>query len=266
MSLIQEQLIVRVKQKCRDDNRLVAALTYGSFTKGEGDQYSDIEFWLFFESLDGLDTEAWIGDISPVHYITVNEFETHVAFFKEHLIRGEFHFKAASEMETVRLWPAIGPPASDQMVIVDRTGKLHAYIGEGKPSAAHSVHAIERLCGQYLNWLLFGFNVLKRGDLAQAHMILGKVQGYLLWMVRLKEESTNHWLTQSKSLEREISRDAYQNYVECTARCENEDLVRAYRHSWIWGSRLITDLERRHGFSIPTVLLEAIAGYVHFAR
>jgi lincosamide nucleotidyltransferase len=266
MSLFQEQLIERVKEKCSDDTRLVAALTYGSFTKGEGDQYSDIEFWLFFESLEGLDPEAWIGEISPVLYITLNEYETHVAFFRDNLIRGEFHFTPASEMETVRLWPAVDSPASDQMVIVDKTGNLHAYITEGKPSAAHSRAEVERLCGQYLNWFLFGVNVLNRGDLAQAHMILGIVQGYLIWMVRLKEESTNHWLTQPKALEREISRDAYQDYIKCTARCENEDLVRAFRHSWIWGSRLMDDLEQKHGFSIPTELKEAIAGYDHLAR
>jgi lincosamide nucleotidyltransferase B/F len=250
-----------VKHKCRNDERLVAALTYGSFTKGEGDQYSDIEFWLFFESLEVIDPEEWIGDISPVHYVTVNEYGTHVAFFKENLIRGEFHFKLASEIETVRSWPAIRPPASDKMVIIDRTGKLHDYITEGEPTVGQSGTQVERLCGQYLNWFLFGLNVLKRGDLPQAHMILGIVQGHLIWMVRINEDSTTHWLTQSKALKQEISREAYQEYLQCTARCEQDDLVRAYRQAWTWGTRLIGDLESKYGFSIPSDFKGAIAKY-----
>jgi lincosamide nucleotidyltransferase len=42
--LPQEQLIARVRALCHADERLDAAMMYGSFVYGEGDAYSDIEF------------------------------------------------------------------------------------------------------------------------------------------------------------------------------------------------------------------------------
>jgi lincosamide nucleotidyltransferase len=44
MLLPQEQLIARVRALCHADERLDAAMMYGSFVYGEGDAYSDIEF------------------------------------------------------------------------------------------------------------------------------------------------------------------------------------------------------------------------------
>jgi lincosamide nucleotidyltransferase len=37
----QEQMIVQLDNMCRQDQRVVAAMLYGSFTCGEADQYSD---------------------------------------------------------------------------------------------------------------------------------------------------------------------------------------------------------------------------------
>ena len=47
-AMLQLELIERVKAVCRADPGLDAALMYGSFTKDEADEHSDIEFWLFF--------------------------------------------------------------------------------------------------------------------------------------------------------------------------------------------------------------------------
>ena len=50
------------------DERVVAALMYGSFTRGEGDEHSDIEFAFFFEDdvLPQLDQRTWVAQIAPV--------------------------------------------------------------------------------------------------------------------------------------------------------------------------------------------------------
>ena len=42
--LVQERLIARVREVCAADDRLDAALMYGSFAAGEADAYSDVEF------------------------------------------------------------------------------------------------------------------------------------------------------------------------------------------------------------------------------
>lgn len=43
--LKQKELIANVKNLTESDERITACMMYGSFTKGEGDQYSDIEFY-----------------------------------------------------------------------------------------------------------------------------------------------------------------------------------------------------------------------------
>jgi predicted nucleotidyltransferase len=55
--LRQEEMIGRVREACERDDRLVSALMYGSFALGEGDAFSDIEFYLFFrdDALEEID-------------------------------------------------------------------------------------------------------------------------------------------------------------------------------------------------------------------
>jgi lincosamide nucleotidyltransferase B/F len=63
--LEQDRLIERVRQLCSDDTRLDAALMYGSFTQGQADVWSDIEFWLFFadDSLADVDPDSWCAAV-----------------------------------------------------------------------------------------------------------------------------------------------------------------------------------------------------------
>ena len=101
--LQQEAMIERTRHVCREDERLVAAMMYGSFAQGEGDGFSDIEFILFFEDeeLEDLDQEEWVSKISPVGLYFVNEYGNGTTVF-ENLLRGEFHFDCASEIERGR--------------------------------------------------------------------------------------------------------------------------------------------------------------------
>jgi lincosamide nucleotidyltransferase B/F len=263
MKLPQLELIERVRAKCLRDGNLDAALTYGSFTRGEGDQYSDIEFWLFFadEKLGSVDQDGWIGDIAPIYWSVVNEYGTRVAFFKDHLIRGEFHFAAGSAMAQVGDWPAVEPARAARMVIVDRSGALREYLVAGRPLAPASAEEVERLCGRYLNWYLFGRNVLRRGDLAQAHVILGIAAGHLIWMARLAENSTRHWQAPSKGLEKEISAEAYKRFASTISRLDRASLDNAYRAAWAWSRDLMSMLENSYRFSIPPDLISAISGH-----
>ena len=63
----QEIMIQKVCEICELDGRLVAAMMYGYFTLGRGDQYSDSEFYFFFrdEVLAEVDEEAWVSQIAP---------------------------------------------------------------------------------------------------------------------------------------------------------------------------------------------------------
>ena len=93
----QRSMIERARVVCQADERVVAGLMYGSFTRGEGDEHSDIEFALFFEEdvLPQLDQRAWLAQIAPVLAYFGDSHGHHTALFAG-LIRGEFHFKPAS--------------------------------------------------------------------------------------------------------------------------------------------------------------------------
>jgi lincosamide nucleotidyltransferase len=105
-------MIEKVRELCNQDERLVATLMYGSFALGQGDRFSDIEFYLFFEdeALRSLEEEAWVCQIAPLDLYYVNEFGNGTAIF-ENLVRGEFHFEAASNVRLVDAWESAWCPS-----------------------------------------------------------------------------------------------------------------------------------------------------------
>ena len=125
--LQQEAMIKRVRRVCRGDERLVAAMMYGSFAQGEGDWLSDIEFILFFDddALEDLDQEDWVARISPVELYFVNEYGNGTAIF-DNLVRGEFHFDRASDIARIdESWKEVGWwPRLEDALVLDRTGEL----------------------------------------------------------------------------------------------------------------------------------------------
>jgi lincosamide nucleotidyltransferase B/F len=185
-----------VADACRQDQRLVAALTYGSFAQGVADEHSDIEFWLFTEA--EIDAADWCARIAPITHHVRNEFGADVVFF-EGLVRGEFHF--AKDVAEVGEWPARGA-AVDSMVVVDRRGALRAVL-ESVPLRPALPEAGE-LCGRFVNWLVLAHHVEARGEGLRAADAMAHVRRHLLWMGRLVDGSTEHWLTPSRLAEEEL--------------------------------------------------------------
>lgn len=259
--LQQEAMIERVRQICRADERLAAAMMYGSFAQGEGDEHSDIEFILFFEdeALETLDQEDWVAGISPVRLYFVNEYGIGTAIF-ENLVRGEFHFDCASDIEKVdESWRETDFfPSAEAALVMDRTGELERRLGEisGPPPNRDTPTRVEFQCSLFLNGLLFGVNVLQRGENARALELLGNTQRHLLWMVRTLEGTTEHWATPSKMLEGDVSETSYARYAACTARLDAKELTDAYLAAWGWGKDLIAALGERYGVAPPATLLE----------
>ena len=193
--LPQEPLIARVREVCEEDRRLSAALMYGSFAQGSADEHSDIEFWLFFDEDPGPPAQ-WIGRITRPLHVVLNEFGAQVAFFPG-LIRGEFHF--ANDVGSVRDWPARG----GAVAVLDRRGELAAALSVLPERPA--IEAAEVICGRFANWLLLAHHVAQRGEGLRALDALAHAQRHLLWMARLAEHRTEHWLTPSRAAERELS-------------------------------------------------------------
>ncbi|MDX6356879.1 MAG: hypothetical protein QOF98_3782 [Streptomyces sp.] len=206
IQLIQHRLIARAREVIESDERLGAALMYGSFAAGESDAHSDIEFWLFFDPKrhPEVDPAAWCARIAPLNLLLLNEFGTHVAFFPGP-VRGEFHFATTEDIPSVGSWPARGAAVAD-MVVLDREGLLRPVLAAlpEQPPTPTDPDEIADLCGRFANWLVLALHVTARGELLRAQDALAHAARHLLWMARLAEHTTTHWLTPSRAAESEL--------------------------------------------------------------
>lgn len=264
----QHEMIARVRELCAGDDRLDAAMMYGSFTYGEGDRFSDIEFLLFFRDdvFDEIEPRAWLAQVAPVELLYINEHGIHVAIFAN-LVRGEFHFHRASEVTIGAMWPGLLTfPSADATLIVDRSGALRPYIDAitGPPPARDALPQVQNLVYSFINWTLFGINVLRRGEHARALELLNILHRHLLHMVRLLEGQTAHWLTPSRKAEQDLSPQAMERFGRCVAASlAPEDLRRAYNRAWTWGGELMNLLRARYGVAVPDELCWRITAYAN---
>jgi lincosamide nucleotidyltransferase len=181
--LPQEVMIERVRELSKRDGRVVSTLMYGSFALGQGDRFSDIEFYIFFEdeTLEGLEKEAWVGQIAPLYLYYVNEFGNGTAIFED-LIRGEFHFEAASNVGLVDAWESAWFPSLESAVLVDKTGGLSRRMDRlvKRPPDMDTPERALFLCRSLMNWTLMGSNLLERSEYARAEAFLTLVHTHLL--------------------------------------------------------------------------------------
>jgi lincosamide nucleotidyltransferase len=250
--VVQEALIAKVRELCLADERLDAALMYGSFPSGEADAYSDVEFWLFFDPRRRAEIEprAWCAQIAPLVHHVRNEFSADVVMFPG-LVRGEFHFATTNDIAAVRSWPARGA-AIDRMIVLDRTGRLRPALQALPERAAIPATAgeVEQLCGRFANWLVLAHHVACRGEILRAWDALGHASRHLLWMARLATDRTGHWLTPSRCAERELPPDTIAE-LRGTNCADSGDVATAVRSAWQCGRRYWTELAQRHGTAVP---------------
>lgn len=249
-ALVQHAWIERVRLLAQADQRLVAALTYGSLTKGEGDEFSDIEFWLFVRDdvFGSLDRVQWVSAVaSPLAVFDDLGHALTLAIFEGYR-RGEFHFAPASEMNSVRSWAENGPfPSPEAMLLVDRTGELHGHLQHlhDHPPRHGGRQEVQGVINSLINWSVQGAHVLRRGEYARALNTLGVLHVHLLQLARLVEGTTLHWPTPSKGAEADLSSEAYRRFIACTASGQPQALERAYTHAWDWGKELAGTLLNR---------------------
>ncbi|NRG47960.1 nucleotidyltransferase [Bacillus sp. CRN 9] len=230
--LIQKEMINTVKNKCSHDYSVLACMMYGSFTKGEGDQYSDVEFYIFIadDVINHFNSRHWISEIAPIDMLFSNEYGTEVAIFSN-IVRGEFHFLPVSEIGIIKTFKSTGVfPDTKSMHIYDSTGQLKPlleYLGGTGPDRMTNEN-VNFAFNNFVNAWLMGVNVMKRGELARSLELLTSVQKNVLQLIRVKEKTVERWLNSTKNLEQDISKEAYNDYVLLTAKLDENEIRHAY--------------------------------------
>lgn len=260
--MFQNAMIDIVRSLCREDERITATLMYGSFAKGEGDEFSDIEFYIFLhpDHLPIFNPGAWIRQVAPTELILTNEFGTTVAIFAN-LIRGEFHFELDTRIDTVSTWGRFGEsPRPSAMILKDLSGALADAMNRWQISITRpaSPEELDRLVRHFFNMLLFGINVLKRGERARALDILSWLHRYLLWLARADTGSTQHWATPSRFAERDLPHEVLNRLHACAATLAPGSLESAYIAAWHWFNELMTSLSRKQNLILPATLIASI--------
>lgn len=261
--LIQEEIIDRVRQLSHQDERISASLMYGSFAKGEGDEFSDIEFSIFIDDddYDGFSGEDWVGQIAPLALYFLNSAGQAKVIFKN-LVRGEFYFKKASEISSIRAIKALmGIPWPAVIVMIDRTGSVQEHLDfisskEGLPTTRETIN---KLCLDFIYTMLSSFDRLARGERAHALDSLGILQIYLLRLLRehkgkLQQSETRPF----RNLEKDLLESEYDRYIECTGSLHKASLEHAYRATWSWGKELINALACRYEINTHEALIQAL--------
>lgn len=265
--LEQEKLIAGVKANAVADERIAAVLMYGSFTQGVGDQYSDVEFYVFVKDtfLAALDTKAWIGTVHSWDVHLYNQYGTEVVIF-DNLIRGEFHFLPYGELAIIESFAPIGyVPDIEAMCLYDPANEMWPYLQNLQINAAKINRAdresIENALNNALNLLLMGANLVKRGEYARAWEWLPQVQTCYLQLLRLHEEVSHNWLNPMKGLEREISAEAYCKFTHNTAGVDENALKKAYIASASNLKTLVKELSLKYNFDNKLKVINKIIKY-----
>lgn len=191
----QLHMIEKTRSLAQIDKNISAVFMYGSFSKNEGDKYSDIEFYLFLNEKENFCAENWVSQIQPISLYFTNEYGSDVAIF-ENMIRGEFHFLTNNEMEIIKSWEGLLEFSDfDKMVLVDKKDLLTSTLNkiETKVPDRTTGENIQWLSQSLLNVLLTTFNLIKRQEFSHAYQSLSNVQKYLLWLIRIQTSQTKHW-------------------------------------------------------------------------
>ena len=264
--LKQKELIANVKNLTESDERITACMMYGSFTKGEGDQYSDIEFYIFLKDsiTSNFDSSNWLFDVAPYLMLYKNEYGTEVVIF-DNLIRGEFHFLSEKDMNIIPSFKDSGYiPDTKAMLIYDETGQLENYLSEisgARPNRLTEENANFLLCN-FSNLWLMGINVLKRGEYARSLELLSQLQKNTLQLIRMAEKNADNWLNMSKNLEKEISLENYKKFAKTTARLDKVELFEAYKNSLLLVMDLQSHLIEQYNLKITHDILERLLNYI----
>lgn len=250
-------MIERVRLLAQESVAISSVLMYGSFVKGEGDAYSDIEFYVFLHSGSDFDKKLWVNTIEETELFFVNEFGTDVAVFSN-LVRGEFHFLDVSQIEIIKSWVGlVSFEYWEKMILVDKEKKLTHVLSEvpKSPPVRNTPENIQWIQYSFINIALFTKNLLQRKEWAHAHQNFSYLHKYLLWLIRIRVGSTAHWESPTKKAEDDLPPEWYSRFRECVPGIDKRGLKEAFVHCITLATTLFT---YRHAAQETLALLNKV--------
>jgi lincosamide nucleotidyltransferase len=240
----QLQIINKVVQLAERDANVSAVLMYGSFTRNEGDEHSDVEFYIFLNNKSDFNSRRWVNRVEKVSLFFTNEFGTEIAVF-DSMIRGKFHFLPVAEIGIIKTWEGFTSfEYVKNMKLVDKNGHLAEVMNSieiTKPDYSEPMN-IRWLAESLLSSLLWVKNLIRRGEQAHATYAFSFVQKYFLQLVRIAEKSTDNWENPTKGLENDISTDWYGKYQSIVPTVDDDILVDAFVFAIKYSEELFVEL------------------------
>lgn len=265
--VLQKEIIQSVKEKCEQDSTVTSCMMYGSFTKGEGDRYSDVEFYIFIKDnmFDHFQSRRGVAEIAAFDLMFKNEYQTEVVIFSN-LIRGEFHFLPESNIEIIKTFKTTGVfPDTESMFIYDTTGLLKPCLDDlaGSGPERMTNENVNFAFNNFVNAWLMGINVLKRGETARSLDVLSQVQKHILHLLRVKGQKVERWLNYTKNLEYDLNSEDYAQFSLITAKLHEDELERAYSNALLMAEKLIEDLKPAYDFEVNQDIIVKLRHYLN---
>ena len=238
-------MISQVKEFSLLDPNIRSVFMYGSFIKGEGDKYSDIEFYIFLTDTKIFDEKFWVAQLGKVDLFFENEFGTKVAIYDD-LIRAEFHFLDVKEVEIIKNWEGlVSFVHKDKMVQVDKDGLLKNTLDSISviSPTRNSKESIEWLAQSLVNSLVYTSHLIGRNEWAHAHMTFSYIQKFTLWLMRVEALAFDHWESPSKSIEKDIPKMMYEKYEKVCPTLDPNALTTSFRNAVEIAGELFLSLE-----------------------
>ena len=126
------------------------------------------------------------------------------------------------------------------------------------PPIPQSPAEVDALCGRFANWLVLAHHVSQRGELLRAIDALSHAQRHLLWMARLADGRTQHWLTPSRRAEQDLTPETVAAIAATTAQAHAYAVGEAIVAAWACGRAYWSRLASRFGFPLPEGLLHEL--------
>lgn len=238
-------MISQVKESSLLDPNIRSVFMYGSFIKGEGDKYSDIEFYIFLTDAKNFDEKHWVAQLGKVDLFFQNEFGTKVAIYDD-LIRAEFHFLEVKEIGIIKSWEGlVSFEHKEKMIQVDKDGLLKSTLDSISviSPTRNSKESIEWLAQSLVNSLVYTSHLIGRKEWAHAHMTFSYIQKFTLWLMRVEAFSFDHWESPSKSIEKDIPQLMYKKYEKVCPALDPEAITASFRNSIEIAGELFLGLE-----------------------